>query len=345
MDVEIFNLFDNLSFPVLITDHRDILLYKNTIGRKYFSVPRKGSSVKPSISPFGINIIDDADHTSEIHTFKNPDSAYNRAIVLKYGRGTSAIKVWIFDITLQMIKPEMARTFLYNAARLIYPMISEIIEKKADAESVFGDSWSTPLYKLSIMLNNCLRKLFFVNAHEYCSADELCKTLCSEIFKKLAAFGVSCRGHRFSHVTEPTYVDYYNYTMLFIRIFLMVIHRNKGSVIDVNFTRDIGVLRTEITFAADIKMPRNSKSGGINTFHYAFDRDSLNIALIDSIMKIDGRSRFSYEIRTWDMKNTTLAFDFPAKTQPGRRLRQSVSISDIDYTEFTELIVGFIRNI
>ena len=345
MDNEIFDLFNSLSFPVLITDHRDILLFKNEVGRKIFSVPRKGSSVKPSISPFDINIIDDGDHTSEIHTFRNTDTVYRRAIVLKYGQGTSAIKIWIFDITLQMIKPEMARTFLYSASRLIYPMITEIIENKLDAESAFGDGWTAPLQKLSVMLNKILQNLFFVNAHEYCSADELVKTIATEIFSKLSMFGITCREHRVSHIGDPTYVDYYNYTMLFMRIFLMVIHRNKGNIINVNFIRDIGVLRTEITFAADIKLPRNSKSGDIKTIRYVFDRDSLNIALIDSIMKTNDRSRLSYEIRTWDMKNTTIAFDFPTKGLPGKRLRQNISISDIDFSEFADLVVNIIRNI
>ena len=230
MDNEILKLFDDLSFPVLITDHRDILIYKNEVGRKTFAVPRRGVSIKPSIAPYDINIIDDGDHTAEIHTLRNMDTAYRRALVLKYGSGSEAVKIWIFDITLQMLKPEMARTFLYNASTQIYPMISRIIENKADAESVFGDGWSAPLHKLSIMLNNALRKLCFVNAHEYCSADEFCKTLNSEVLNKLSVLGVSCKAHRISYINEPAYIDYYNYTMLFIRIFLMIINRNRGNI-------------------------------------------------------------------------------------------------------------------
>lgn len=344
MDNEILKLFDDLAFPVLITDHRDILIYKNEIGRKNFVVPRRGISIKPSIAPLDINIIDDGEHTSSIHTLKNSDTIYRRALVLKYGDGSSAVKIWLFDITLQMLKPEMARTFLYNASTMIYPMISEIIENKADAESVFGDNWSAPLHKLSIMLNNCLRKLYFVNAHEYCSAEEFCRILNVEVLDKLNALGVSCKSHRISYVSEPTYIDYYNYTMLFMRIFLMIINRNKGNIIDINFIRDVGVLRTEITFAANLTKPKN-RSGNINTLRYVFENDSLNIAMIDSLLKTEDRSRLSYDVRTWDMKNTTIAFDFPSKPLPGRRLRQQVCISDIDLSEFTDLIVSLIRNI
>ena len=343
MDNEILNLFDDLAFPVLITDHRDILIYKNGVGRKTFTVPRRGSSIKSSIAPYDINIIDDGEHTSEIHTLRNTDTVYRRALVLKYGNGSSAVKIWIFDITLQMLKPEMARTFLYNAANLIYPLISEIIEKKADAESVFGDGWTAPLHKLSIMLNNALRKLYFINAHEYCSAEEFCKTLNSEVLNRLNALGIFCKAHRISLVNDPTYIDYYNYTMLFMRVFLMIINRNIGNIIDVSFIRDVGLLRTEISFAAKLTKPKD-RSGNIRTLRYVFENDSLNIALIDSLIQSEERARLSYDVRTWDMKNVTIAFDFPTKSLPGRRLRQYISLSDIDFTEFTDLIVSLIRN-
>ncbi len=342
MENNILDLFEGIVCPVLITDSSDIVIYKNSIARKNFTSPRKGSSIKPSIDANDINIIDDGDLGTSIHTLLNRNTVYRRALVFRVDDGRSRIRVWIFDIALQMIRAEMARTFLYNVSNALAPLIDGMIETQTSGKDVLGDGWTAPIHKLSAMLNTALKNLYFTNTHTLCSAEELCKSLHEEVLSKLSALGVSCKSHRFALSRAPVYIDYYSYTQLFIRIFLMIINRNIGNIIDINYTKDFGVFRTEFSFAVKLSDP-STRRGNFSDLGSVLEKDVLNIVMIDSLIKSEEGSRAFYEVRRGDMKNLSLIFEMPVKTLPGRRLRQEVQVSDISFAGFLDLAARIIR--
>ncbi len=343
MENVILDLFEGIVCPVLITDSADIVIYKNSIARKNFTSPRKGSSIKPSIAVNDINIIDDGNLGTSIQTLSNRNTVYRRALVFRVESGRSIFRIWMFDIALQMIRQEMARTFLYNASSALSPLIDRIVETQASGTDVLGDGWTASMHKLSSMLNTALKNLYFTNTHTLCSAEELCKSLHEEVLSKLSALGVSCKSHRIALSHDPVYIDYYSYTLLFIRIFLMIINRNCGNIIDINYTKDFGVFRTEFSFAVKLSDP-STRRGKICDLGSVLEKDTLNIAMIDSLIKSEEGSRAFFEVRRGDMKNLSLIFEMPVKTLPGRRLRQEPKVSDISFAGFMDLAARIISD-
>lgn len=342
MEEKVLLLFDGISCPVLVTDSMDNVIFKNKIAKKHFAAPRMGHSIKNRIAPNSINIIGDDSIGTEIHTLVEGASIYKRALVFPIGQGTEYSKIWLFDFTLQMIKPEMAHTFLYSASKALSPLINKIIETNISAEEVLGESWNAPMHKLSAMLNNSLKNLYFTNTHTMCKTDELCESLQREILSKFASLGITCSGHQMNFTREPVYVDYYIYTMLFVRVLLMIISKNTGNIIDISYIKDKTCLRTNISFAAKLSDP-STRFGTIAELNSLFINNRLDIAMIDSIVKGTQGVKFFFEVRRGDMKNVSLIFDMPVKSIPGQKLRQTPNITDIDFAGFMELIAKIIR--
>lgn len=343
MVTEMLDLFEGVACPVIVTDNSDVVIYKNSIARKNFSSPRKGSSIKTGILANDINIVDGDEHGTAIHTLANRDTIYRRALVFRVGAGNNARRVWLFDIALQMIRPEMARTLLYNASNALLPLIEKIVETQASGSDILGEDWSAPVHKVALMLHTGLKNLYFASTHTLCSAEELCRALHEEVLSKLSALGIVCKSHRISNTREPVFVDYYTYTQIFIRFFLMILNRNSGNIIDINYTKDEGMFRTEFCFAAKLYDPV-SRHGRIADLGAVLKNDTLNIAMIDSLIKSEEGAHGFYEVRRTDVRNLSLTFEIPVKKLPGRRLRQEIDVSDITLSGFIELLGRIIRD-
>lgn len=339
MEQRIYDLFDDMNCPVIVTDETDAVIYKNPLAKRNIPLPKRGTSIAFYIDPRGINIIDESNENVGFHTFSGISVAYRRALAFSIPqKNAKRERVWLFDFTFQMITPESARTFLFNVTRTLEPLISDIVSGRIDQKEFSEESWTSSFYKLVKFLSGCLKDLYFTNNSTLCSEATLIEFMRNETIARLSMLGIRGESHQITLSKRHGYVDYYRYTVIFIRILLFMIGRNKADTFKVDFIKVEDILRTQIHFGCKLKDP-STRFGGIKNLHELFPNDRLNLAVIEALIDSELGYELNYEVQKGVPRNVILTFDAPVKLPTATALRQEPIFDGAPgFTEFKSII-------
>ena len=345
MEQRVYDLFDNMNCPVVITDNSDIVTYKNPLAKRNIPLPRRGSSIALHIDPRGVNIIDEATENAAFHTFSGLSLSYKHALAFTVPNKTGHETIWLFDFTFQMVKRETARTFLFNAARTIKPFVDDITSGRIGKKEMSEESWSNAFYKLVKFLSGCLKDLYFTNETTVCADTTLIEFLRNEAIEKLGMLGIRGESHQIISDRRRGYIDYYRYTVIFIRILLFMIGRNNANSFKVDFIKEEDILRTRIEFGCRLSDP-STRFGKFKDLHDVFPNDRLNLAVIEALLSSERGYELNYEIRKGAPRNVILTFDAPLKVPAAATLHQTPDFVAVPaFMEFRTIIADLFASL